>query len=512
MNSCVPAPLRARFSAQISTMRWTAIALTLLASAGCISFVDSRTSSKADAGAPIADAGAPTADAGAAVADAGTASGDAGIATFDAGTAADGGALECDFVSVLADGGTEPSDAGPPDAGFTWSPGQTPASAQQVASWLPTGAAGCEGLVPATVPPRLSWSGPRQFCFASQPLVDGLGDVSFAFDGSLNSGPILSAFFLSDGSAGQLVANLPLLGSRPKGFFATLTSQTGQWDFAVAPDGSDQGLVRSDSDPNCTTFIYSNYDLTPDPRGGYVETRVRAELLNAAPWEIWKSELRWADANLVPRTQWLVGTTWNYDFNIESKVYVDLTGNALVMLFFDPPMSMPCAGTMTAAFWAADSGAVSPFTPVTPTVQTDQCDSPQFAGFGSGVVLGDGGVAFYEPPLQWTNYVPSASGWYVRYPSGSGVGSAVPSWLNAYDGTLERRADGRAWSRLIRDPSDCTRTAQIVGPAGQLCATLVVAGSEGCSANDEISADGTLTLQDQTACTLRWWPGLVRAR
>jgi hypothetical protein len=406
--------------------------------------------------------------------------------------------VSCDQLSLPAGY----SDGTPPDAGVMTSPGPTPDLLQQAGSWVPTGAAGCEGLVPAAVTPQLSWTAPNSsgdLCFLGEPFLDGDGHLTY--DG---------AFFASDGSASQL-SNIGIVGRRPSGFFfSTYPIEETQWDFAAGPDGSNQGFVHSDSDPACRDFIYASYNLTPNPRGGYVESRIIAVLTDGG--ELWSAEVRFVDSALMPRTQWLVGAQWTYGDNIDSNVYVDPTGKALVMMFFDPPMSMPCAGTMTAAFWAADDGTVTAFTPVTPTLKSGACDADQFAGFGTGVVLAEGGVAFYHPPGTSTNgsNESSETGWYVRYPSGSGVGASAPAWLSDYDGSLNLLFGGSAYVGTRRDAVSCTRTAEIVGPAGQLCATLPLEGSGGCDASDETSPDGTLVLHASDSCSLRWWPKLGR--
>src|SRR5207302_5085178 len=102
-------------------------------------------------------------------------------------------------------------------------------------------------------------------------------------------------------------------------------------------------------------------------------------------------------------------------------------------------------------------------------------------------------------------------GWYVRYDSGSGAATAPPAWLNDY-GALKLLAGGGAYLGMRRDAADCTRTAEIVGPSGQLCATLRLEGSDGCRANDEIWPDGTLVVHEADSCSLRWWPRLGSAR
>jgi hypothetical protein len=65
--------------------------------------------------------------------------------------------------------------------------------------------------------------------------------------------------------------------------------------------------------------------------------------------------VRWADDDLAPRTPWLVGPKWDYGYNVEPSVYVDATGKVLALLYFDPPMSMPCPNALTTAAWFSDT-------------------------------------------------------------------------------------------------------------------------------------------------------------
>src|SRR5207302_9900438 len=132
-------------------------------------------------------------------------------------------------------------------------------------------------------------------------------------------------------------------------------------------------------------------------------------------------------------------------------------GRVLAMLFFDPPMSMPCHGSATTAVWASDNGSVNVFTPVTLAQPSTMCDSPQFMGFGSGLVLEGGGVAFRH----------RTKGWYASYPSGSASAQAPPAWLSAYDDKLKHLPGAGAYLTTTRDPGTCRRTAEIVGPSGQ---------------------------------------------
>src|SRR5207249_2299139 len=150
-------------------------------------------------------------------------------------------------------------------------------------------------------------------------------------------------------------------------------------------------------------------------------------------------------------------------------------------------------GDSTSATWASDNGNAAVFQPVTPTVTSPHCDSPQFTGFGSGLVLAEGGVAFYRP----------TTGWYVHYPS---LG-APPEWLNSYDDSLKSLRKG-AYLRIRRDGASCSRSVELIGSTGQLCATLSLDGSDDCNTHETISPEGTVALQD--GCSIRWWPKLAQ--
>ena len=525
-------------------MRWSAIVLAALSacSPGHVPDDDNASSAPAtdagvasidagfaatDAGAPSIDAGSiftdvPGADAGVTPANGGPATADAGAAGTDAGTAR----IDAGTIAACDDGtgdGTLELDAGPPpDGGSIYSTGPTPGADRQSATWASTGAAGCEGLVPASVSPRLSWTASAPPC--AGPWVDGEGDVAFTFDiGPFEVGgsQFSSAYFPADGSAGLLVTrDEGIFGVRSQGFYRRIypwpstSAHTTEWFSAIGPDGSDQGLVRTDD----STSEYG-YSLLPDPRGGYVESHIRLDNCNLIDnfFPTPSFELRWVDAGLSPRTPWWRVTSWSY-VNFNATVFVDAQGRALVAAQETPPMSMGlCDETTTIFFWVSEGGSVVPFTPVLPTYHTDQCTNPQPRGFGTALPVDGGGLAFYVP----RDPALSTSGWYAFYASGSGTSAAPPSWLSnhatpafsdcVYGGckrpALRRLANG-AYLDTQREPVSCSRTAEIVGPAGQVCATLVLDGSGDCTAEDGISPDGTLVLHEPGSCTLVWWPGL----
>lgn len=202
--------------------------------------------------------------------------------------------------------------------------------------------------------------------------------------------------------------------------------------------------------------------------------------------------------------------SWTTFINFRAQVFVDVSGNALVLVDENKPMSMPCIDWSVLGFRVSESGSVSPFAPATPTYRMPNCSNLAFAGFGSALALDDGGVAFYRQPIPGAAL--SLSGWYARYPSSPGASATPPAWLRDHDGSLQRLAGGTAYLGTRRDPATCSRTAELVGPGGQVCATLALDGSAGCDAIDRITPDGTLVLRESASCSLRWWPGLGRAR
>ena len=272
-------------------------------------------------------------------------------------------------------------------------------------------------------------------------------------------------------------------------------------------DGADQGFFGEPEPFNEAWFA-------PDPRGGYVETRVRFEVCNDGGW-LHVLELRWVDEALAPRTPWSRVTSWSYSYNVGPQVLVDARGNALVLVFFDPPMSMPCHGAMVTAAWLTEAGGVTAFKPTTPLVRSSACgEALQYRDPGAPVALPDGGFAFYAPPDGSTVYpegIPS-SGWYA-YASNSPVVGPAPEWLSARTDAPQRLTSG-AYASVRRDPASCARTVEVLGPAGQSCASLPLEPLGACTAADradQLTPEGTLMAYDAQACTVRWWPRLAAA-
>jgi hypothetical protein len=198
------------------------------------------------------------------------------------------------------------------------------------------------------------------------------------------------------------------------------------------------------------------------------------------------------------KTSWTEVTEWHYSYNVYPEVHVDARGNALVLMFFEPPMSMPCFGDLWFNGWVTEDGKVLPL-PKAPSAPTAECSEPQGGGYGFPLAVDDG-FAFYS----------SDSGWWTRFRSGATTSDAPPAWLSGHDENLHALATG-AYLSVQHDPTTCARTAELIGPAGQVCARVTLDGSADCKADDLVTRDGTLILQNYS-CSVAWWPGLARPR
>jgi hypothetical protein len=411
--------------------------------------------------------------------DAGAAATDGGVAGADAGTTADA---------------CPAADAGSPDAGTSYGQGVSPSVSRQSVGWSSTGAAGCKGLVPATVSPRLSFTPPR--LWAERTAVDGQGNLTLAWDRSAPYWDVQRAYFPADGSAGAVVSGRGLfLAARERGFLIGDIDQSSSSERAHAygPDGTDEGYLGE-------PISILNGSFWPDPRGGFVQTRTTTDPI----WgHTFTYELRWVDATLQARTVWWPVTTWNYPYNVDDTVLVDGSGKALVLIFFDPPMSMPCPGDLSFDAWVAEDGSVAPLQTPPPKYKTDLCD---LAGgvYGLPLALDDGFVFYFPPGLN-----APVAGWWAWFRSGQTGSEPPPAWLSQYGSTLRHLPNG-SYLSAVHDPATCGRTAELIGPSGQLCATLPLDGSADCSGADALWPDGTFSISD--GCTITWWPGLGRAR
>ena len=335
-------------------------------------------------------------------------------------------------------------------------------------------------------------------CRSTSAALDGEGNLVASWSTTRFGEDVQRAYFPAGGGAGQIVSSREVfVASRERGFLLSpLDRPAGaEWVRAVAPDGSDEGFVGA-------PLPAWDASLWPDPRGGNIETRVTSLICGDGP-RVYTWELRWLDADLQPRTPWWKVTSWDYDYNVGAQVLAGASGDALVLIFFDPPMSMPCHGDLSFNAWVSEGGKVTPLQTPTPSVTTDLCSAPQGGTYGWPLALDDGFAFYFSPASHFP-----VQGWWIRFRSGETTGEAPPAWLSGQDYFgLQALANG-AYLRVTSDPATCARTANLLGPSGQLCATLPLDGSADCGGVDHLSRDGTLVIRD--GCDVAWWPGLAR--
>ena len=417
---------------------------------------------------------------------------DAGFATLTA----DGGLVTLPAGCIANERG--PSDAGPPDAGLAFSAGLAPSRVWQSTRWMATGAPGCDEVIPHEVPPRLSFTTPAPCDEAT--AVDGEGNLTLAWNRAGPDWRVDRAYFTSDGSAGAVVTSQELLvAARARGFIGgDINWLSGEeWYRITGPEGGYQGYAGE-------PFVSLNGTLWPDPRGGYVQTRVSSASCASSIQLIY--ELRWLDAELHPRTPWRQVTTWSYSYNVLDRVLVDRSGSALVLIYFDPPMSMPCPGNLSFNAWVSPEGAIAELETPPPSYRSGSCSDLQGGSYGEPVALDDGFAFYYRP----SKYAP-VTGWWARFRSGQTRSEAPPAWLSSYGPGIQRLPSG-AFLTAADDPRSCARTAKLLGSAGQLCATLPLEGSADCTFGDMVWPDGTFAIANVQRCTTTWWPALGRAR
>lgn len=249
------------------------------------------------------------------------------------------------------------------------------------------------------------------------------------------------------------------------------------------------------------------YQLAPNPRGGYVEAREQG--LSQQHPDSHYLELRWVDDNLRPQGEWHTSVAWPVNTEDQWVVSVDQLGKAFVLSFNFPPTlgspPAPSSWTFSAQWMDIDGPLGGPFTPVAPTY-TAPDGKMFFADWDVVRPLSEGGVAVFH----WPNAGPgtlSPSGWYVFYPTGSGL-AAPPGWLSSYDGSLTLLANDQGYAALRRDPTTCGRTLSLISLSGATCYETSLPDSDLCGTVDRIQPDGTVIVQG--ACPIRWWPQIAR--
>lgn len=399
--------------------------------------------------------------------------------------------------------------APPVDSGIVWDAGvQAIRSQPQTGSWTQvSGDASCQSLSPPAPPSaQLTWLGPGDgVCDA--PSINGDGDLAVY---SLTGGSDGFTFATADGQRAAFAAfskteQLNVAAPLAHGFATVGHEFVSACDYSRLIDGA-----QHVSEPTLIDGPYGSqiYKVIANPQGGFVEERsVAGPSTVAHPNYL---ELRWVDDNLRPVGDWHTAVTWSGGAENAWTVIVDVTGRALVLSFMFLPSlggsTDPSTWVFSARWMGTDGPASDAFSPVTP-IYTSRDGRVYFADWDTIVPLREGGFAMYHPPLQGPGTL-SQSGWYSYYPSGLAKVAPPPSWLNAYDGSMQLVARGAAYAAVQRDKQTCERTVSLISPSGVKCFQLPLEGSDLCGTNDTLQSDGTLIVR--SGCALRWWPKVAR--
>lgn len=432
--------------------------------------------------------------------------GGAAAGPSDAGGMPDGSLVLTDVADPSPAPGAGRADAGPfPDGGLSWSPQPAPELTQQAAPWAATSAAGCEGLVPDEVAPRIAWApaDPSATC-PRDPWSDGRGDLALPMELAQPPGSAVAFIPVDCGpsfSVGSGSVGFGGVVAREVGFIlGAVGREDAAWRIEVGPGGAVESIASGV--PPSPRFLATN------GQGSFVQSTYWSDPKAAASLQVVWYLLRWVDAAGNARTPWY-GVLTKSSAGFIPKVQVDLRGNALVLVATTSPTGAPCQSGPTSAAWVAPDGTVKRFTPVTPLGATaPSCQEKPFAGFGSAVPLPGGGFAFYLAPPKPGGLPTAPSGWYASYASMSPAPAEVPDWLKAYAAPIQRLASG-AYLSVHSDAATCALTAQLVGRQGQLCATQPLEGSADCAAAPSIDPAGTVLMRAADKCAVTFWPHLA---
>lgn len=398
------------------------------------------------------------------------------------------------------------SDAGPGSGGLLWqSDSPAVSSAPQDAGWLSLSTASdCAALAPHPVPAELSWTTPTGFFCDGEATVDGEGDLAGPICSS-TSGGLIRRFFDSTGDGGT-VRN----GSEAQLWVSPETS--GFWLYSAGPSACSFLRQVGPSGQTLSSGPSARAGLTPNPAGGFIESRGTADPNASPPFQDF--EVRWLDDSLSPQGDWHTALSWTGlpGPDLQLSIFVDRLGRALVLSFahpksFGPPA--PPSDWRFAARWMDKDGAVSPvFEPIAPKFIVNGAVT-WFADWGTLLPLATGGfLAFHDVAGPTGGGSTAPSGWYASYGSGLSRADSAPDWVRQFDGSIQMLRGGVGYAATHRDASSCARTALLISPSGIACFSAALKGSESCELSDRISPDGTLVLQDSNE--LRWWPGLAR--
>jgi hypothetical protein len=385
---------------------------------------------------------------------------------------------------------------------------------QQQQGWTIVSTDGeCASITPPPIPARRFWVSPDAKEWCDPVVIDGSRDVAVP----RLAAPLgaFTSLLPADGSEGATIASgaesVGGLVGAGFGFWAGVASHTNCYyrealtgngtpinrPIAIEPDGRGTGLSEN--------FL-----------GGYIQSALKTAPEDLSSGELLASlQVRWVDNDLHPLDDWITALDGLKEgaYNGDGSVFVDPMGRALVLGMsapkgFGPPP--PLSSFIVEARWLDSSGKLGPpFTPVLPAFYFSGHPITG-ASWGTLLPLPDGGFAAYEENISlFPGADTEPSGWYAFYPSGEPRVTRPPAWLEGYDGSIRLLHGGQAFGATRRDVATCARTVELVGASGKLCATLQLEGSDLCSKNDVIAPDGTLVLEKQDGCDVRWWPGLL---
>jgi hypothetical protein len=288
--------------------------------------------------------------------------------------------------------------------------------------------------------------------------------------------------------AGDLLASYPgtnaVLTGQLAGFEGYVWTADRKATFRRAWDSKGHVLRDTATVPDGFVFIGE------DPLGGFVLWRVEAPggplLVNYNE----QLEVRWALKTPA--------------YGEPGAVAVDRAGRTLVLFGADPSIAPNSVDGM----WVDHDGVAGPIFRALGT----QRDSTHAMGFALTQRVGNG------------LHLKAGNDWVGQFDSLSTSMSAPPDWLKARPGTwLHMVHGGRGYAVLPPWSGDCSRTVEVMSPAGSSCgSTTFTASSQSCSnANSTVGWDGTLLLQFSEAadqckpggtctCTWQWWPGFFR--
>ncbi len=239
----------------------------------------------------------------------------------------------------------------------------------------------------------------------------------------------MTPFFRPDGSPGAVITDGTQYhgGLTPiaKGFllYSNGSWQTRNCQFIRKLDPDGRPIQASWNDPNI--------GLTPNPTGGFIESRHKSDY-QTPPHDAF--EFRWVNGDRQPLGDWHTALSWTIDPspNGQLTVLIDRLGRVLVLSLLYPETfgapAPPSTWKFSARWMGPDGPLGDAFEPVSPKWMVNG-KVVSFTGWGKMLPLPKGGFAAYFDPTPSRGGSPSPSGWYARYPDGESRTSAAPDWL-----------------------------------------------------------------------------------